>query len=70
MKTKTFTEKRFFEWHKDDISVTLREKSGSYGGGSEVLVVGTITINSYQVITDGEEPIAPILSSDSRRGGA
>lgn len=30
---KTLTEKRFFEWHEDDISVTLRNKSGSYGGG-------------------------------------
>ncbi len=39
MKTKTYTEKRFFEWHEDDISVTLRNRSGSYGGGSEVLVV-------------------------------
>ena len=30
---KTLTEKRFFEWHEDDVSVTLRNKSGSYGGG-------------------------------------
>ena len=30
---KTLTEKRFFEWHEDDISVTLRNKSGSYEGG-------------------------------------
>ena len=29
---KTLTEKRFFEWHEDDVSVTLRNKSGSYGG--------------------------------------
>ena len=29
----TLTEKRFFEWHEDDVSVTLRNKSGSYGGG-------------------------------------
>lgn len=35
----TLTEKRFFEWHEDEISVTLRNKSGSYGGGSEVLVI-------------------------------
>ena len=28
----TFPEKRFFEWHKDPISVSLRYKSGSYGG--------------------------------------
>lgn len=35
----TFTEKRFFEWHEDDVSVTLRNRGGSYGGGSEVLAV-------------------------------
>lgn len=29
----TLTEKRFFEWHEDDKSVTLRNKGGSYGGG-------------------------------------
>lgn len=29
----TLTEKRFFEWHEDDVSVTLRERGGSYGGG-------------------------------------
>lgn len=28
----TYTEKRFFEWHEDDISVTLRNHFGSYGG--------------------------------------
>lgn len=36
---KTVTEKRFFEWHEDDVAVTLRNKGGSYGGGSEVLVI-------------------------------
>ena len=30
---KTLTEKRFFYWVEDDISVTLRSRSGSYGGG-------------------------------------
>ena len=29
---KTLTEKRFFEWHEDDVAVTMRNKSGSYGG--------------------------------------
>ena len=29
---KTYTEKRFFEWHEDDVSVNLRAMSGSYGG--------------------------------------
>lgn len=31
---KTLTEKRFFEWHEDDVSVTLRAVGGSYGGGA------------------------------------
>ena len=31
---KTLTEKRFFEWHEDDVSVTLRNRSGSYGGAA------------------------------------
>lgn len=35
----TLTEKRYFEWHEDDKSVTLRNKGGSYGGGSEVLII-------------------------------
>lgn len=40
MTMKTLTEKRFFEWHEDDVSVTLRNKGGSYGGGgSEVFVI-------------------------------
>ena len=38
-KQKTLTEKRFFEWEEDDVSVTLRNNSGSYGGGSEVFVI-------------------------------
>ena len=36
---KTLTEKRFFHWVEDDIAVTIRSRSGSYGGGSEVLVI-------------------------------
>ena len=42
-KTKTLTEKRFFEWHEDDVSVTLRNKGGSYGGG-----IGSIGHLLYQ----------------------
>lgn len=29
---KTFTEKRFFEWYEDEVSVTLRSVGASYGG--------------------------------------
>ena len=43
---KTLTEKRFFEWHEDDVAVTLRNKGGSYGGGSEVLVIYSTKIQS------------------------
>lgn len=42
MNEATLTEKRFFEWHEDDVSVTLRNKSGSYGVGSEVFVIYSI----------------------------
>ncbi len=34
---KTFTEKRFFLWVEDEVSVTLRERSGSYGGAVRCL---------------------------------
>lgn len=39
---KTYAEKRFFEWHEDNVSVTLRNKGGSYGGGSEILIIYSI----------------------------
>lgn len=52
---KTLTEKRFFHWHEDDKSVTLRNKSGSYGGGSEVLVVLTSAEASAQGISKVSE---------------
>lgn len=42
---KTLTEKRFFHWVEDDIAVTLRSRSGSYGGGSEVFVIGSAPTN-------------------------
>lgn len=51
---KTLTEKRFFEWHEDDISVTLRNKSGSYGGfrGAHYLLyqstVGALCTDDYK----------------------
>lgn len=47
---KTLTEKRFFEWHEDDISVTLRNKSGSYWGGSEVLIICSINQQSERCV--------------------
>lgn len=53
----TFTEKRFFEWYEDDVSVTLRAKSGSYGGGQRSVsysdyndVVGSLCADDYKGI--------------------
>ena len=45
----TLTEKRFFEWHEDDKSVTLRNKGGSYGG-SEVLVICSMPTESERCV--------------------
>ena len=39
MKKETVTEKRFGEYHIDDLAVSLRAKSATCGGGSEVLVI-------------------------------
>ena len=47
-----FTEKRFFEWEQDRKSVSLRASGGSYGGGSEVLVI--------QKVYDGDRRHAEI----------
>ena len=54
---KTYTEKRFFEWHEDNVSVTLRNKSGSYGGGSEVFVVETLVFDEEHVVENGKDDI-------------
>jgi len=49
---KCYSEVRFFKWQENDKSVSLRAKSGSYGGGSEVLVVSEILAEPYaQTIT-------------------
>lgn len=55
----TLTEKRFFEWHEDDKSVTLRNMSGSYGGGSEVLVISYIR-------TQSDLSVQPIINGCNR----
>ena len=50
----TLTEKRFFEWHEDEVSVTLRNKSGNYGGqrGTRYLLyadqVGALCATDYK----------------------
>ena len=61
MNQTTLTEKRFFEWHEDDVSVTLRNKGGSYGGGSEVLVVNELSESNRFV--NGEQPSRQLLRS-------
>ena len=50
MKQTTLTEKRFFEWHEDDISVTLRNKGGSYGGGQKC---SSFAVDLYNQIVTG-----------------
>ena len=46
---KAYAEKRFFEWHEDELAVSLRAKSGSYGGGSEVLVIDTLVFDESSI---------------------
>ncbi|MBQ1294794.1 MAG: hypothetical protein IIY21_12200 [Clostridiales bacterium] len=55
MERKTLTEKRFFKWEEDDISVTLRECSASYGGGQRSVghllyqdTIGAICARDYK----------------------
>lgn len=42
-----YSEKRFFEWHKDEKSVNIRARSGSYGGGSELLICTRKPLERY-----------------------
>ena len=46
---KCFAEKRFFKWTKDEVSVSLRNRSGSYGGGSEVFVTEAYCVGNGQL---------------------
>ena len=61
----TLTEKRFFKWCVDDISVSLRAKSGSYGGGSEVIVIESN--QNHATIKDTET--CPCLPASMGLGG-
>ena len=49
----TLTEKRFFNCVEDDISVTLRECSGSYGGGRKYLS-SAIAVDMYNHTITGD----------------
>ena len=53
MKTITLTEKRFFEWHEDSVSVTLRNKSGSYGGDQRFWSSNVIGVDLYNHVITG-----------------
>lgn len=59
----TYTEKRFFEWHEDDVSVSIRACSGSYGGGSEVFIVVNESTPSVGMI--GKAPTTNMLGQES-----
>lgn len=48
----TYTEKRFFKWYEDDISVSLRNKSGSYGGAARCSL-STLSGNNRGLMRDG-----------------
>ena len=62
---KTYAEKRFFKWVEDDVSVSLRASSGSYGGGSEVLVLES---NQNHARAEDTE-ICPTLPASMGMGG-
>ena len=62
---KTYSEKRFFEWHEDNLSVSLRAMSGSYGGGSEVLVLES----NQNHATAQETEVCPCLPAAMGMGG-
>lgn len=69
--TKTLTEKRFFHWVEDDISVTLRNKSGSYGGGSEVLVICSTKTKSERCVQQEQvEQGKSVICVKNESGGA
>ena len=68
---RTYAEKRFFKWELDDVSVSLRAKSGSYGGGSEVLVVEPIVFrDDITIKIDGGALRSPLVQETSKECNA
>ena len=63
--SKSFTEVRFFKWQEDEVSVSLRARSGSYGGGSEVVVIESN--QNHATIKDTE--VCPTLPASMGQGG-
>ena len=71
---KTYAEVRFFKWQEADTSVSLRAKSGSYGGGSEVLVIqdvtGTLSPGAHAGSYNGQDAYNGMLIVDELRNAA
>lgn len=71
---KCFAEKRFFKWQEDEVAVSLRNHSGSYGGGSEVLIVqrvtGTLSQGAHPGSYNGQDAYNDMLivGEDDGRG--
>lgn len=63
--SKCYAEVRFFKWQEDDVAVSLRAKSGSYGGGSEVLILEKHFGNDIRI----HEDICPTLGERLGTGG-
>ena len=61
-----YAEVRFFKWQEADTSVSLRNKSGSYGGGSEVLVIERHFGSEVRLYED----VVPTLKKNMGDGGA
>ena len=60
-----YTEVRFFKWKRDEVSVSLRAASASYGGGSEVLVLKSN--QNHATVKDTE--VCPTLPASMGLGG-
>lgn len=58
-KQKAYSEKRFREYYEDDLSITLRNKGGSYGGGQR---------GAYRVIC--ADVIRSLCASDCKGAGS
>jgi DNA (cytosine-5)-methyltransferase 1 len=67
---KCYTEVRFFKWKEDEVAVSLRNRSGSYGGGSEVLVVqrvtGTLSPGAHPGSYNGQDAYNDLLVCGKR----
>lgn len=71
---KTYAEKRFFKYVPDDVAVTIRASSGTYGGGSEVLVLsyqnvtGTVNAGAHPGSYNGQDAYNDMLVVENGTG--